>query len=234
MLEVIDIHTYYGKSYIVKGVSLEVRECSVIGILGRNGAGKTTIIRSIVGFTYPSLGRIIFKQKDVTKLKSYKITQMGLALVPQGRRIFPSLTVKENLTVSRRRTRHFKRWTLERIYNLFPILKERVGLKGNLLSGGEQQMLCIGRALITNPDLMLMDEPSEGLAPLIIREIGSIIKQLRDDNISILLVEQNLPLALEVAEYIYIIDKGTNVYQNTSDQLRKEENTMNKYLGVSV
>jgi branched-chain amino acid transport system ATP-binding protein len=234
VLEVTDIHTYYGKSYVIKGVSLEVRKGSVISILGRNGMGKTTIIRSIIGFTPPRRGQVSFKGKDITHLQTYQISQMGLALVPQGRLIFPSLTVKENLMLGERHTGQSEEWSLQKVCALFPILKERANLKGNLLSGGEQQMLCIGRALITNPDLILMDEPSEGLSPLIIKEIGRIIKQLQTNGLSILLVEQSLTLALKVAEYVYLVDKGIIVHHGTPEELRRSQEVMTKYLGASV
>jgi branched-chain amino acid transport system ATP-binding protein len=158
---------------------------------------------------------------------------MGIGLVPQGRRIFPSLSVKENLTMSARERGKAEAWSLEKVYSLFPILKERASYKGTLLSGGEQQMLTIGRALMTNPDLLLMDEPSEGLAPIIVREVGRIIRQLKESGFSILLVEQNLPMALAAADYIYIVSKGVIVYESTPDELRDNEEVKAKYLGVA-
>lgn len=234
MLELVDVHTYYGESHILQGISLEVGEGSVVAILGRNGAGKTTVLHSIIGFTPPRTGRITFKGKEITDLKPYKIAQMGLALVPQGRRIFPSLSVRENLTMAARSGKKQAAWSLDRVHALFPILEERANHKGNLLSGGEQQMLAIGRALMTNPDLILMDEPSEGLAPLIVRELGDIIKQLQESGISILLVEQNLELASRLAERLYIINKGVVVRETTPSELRGDEEVMIKYLGVAA
>ena len=233
MLELVDIHTYYGESHILQGISLEIKEGSVVALLGRNGMGKTTTIRSIIGLTPPRRGVVRFKGKDITGLQPYRIAQMGMSLVPQGRRIFASLTVEENLTMSARNTGKSEAWSLERIYSLFPILKERAIYKGIHLSGGEQQMLTIGRALMTNPDLLLMDEPSEGLAPMIVREIGRIISQLKQYGFSILLVEQNLPMALSVSDYIYILSKGQIVYQSAPEELRHNEEVKAKHLGAA-
>lgn len=233
MLEVADIHTYYGESYILKGVSLEVKEGSVVALLGRNGMGKTTTIRSIIGFTPPRRGTVRFNGKDITGLQPYQIAQMGIGLIPQGRLIFPSLSVEENLTMAARTREKAEAWSLDKVYPLFPILKERAKYKGNLLSGGEQQMLTIARALMTNPDLLLMDEPSEGLAPLIVQEVARIISQLKQSGFSILLVEQNLPMALGVADYVYLISNGAIVYQSTPEELRGNEEAKTKYLGVT-
>jgi len=233
MLKLVDVHTYYGDSHILHGISLEVGKGSAVALLGRNGMGKTTTIRSIIGFTPPRRGAIEFKGEDITGLLPHQIAQMGMGLIPQGRRIFPSLSVKENLTMPARTSKKRGAWSLDRVYSLFPILKERANLRGNLLSGGEQQMLTIGRALMTNPDLLLMDEPSEGLAPLIIRELASNIQELNRDGLSILLVEQNFHLALSVADYIYVLSKGTVVYEGTADDLRNNEEVQTKYLGVA-
>jgi len=235
LLELVDVNTYYGKSHVLYGVSLEVKEGSVVALLGRNGMGKTTTIRSIIGFTPPRQGVIRFKGEDITHLPSYKISRMGIGLVPQGRHIFPSLTVKENLTMAARGQEKSgaEAWSLDRVYSVFPILKERAGLRGTLLSGGEQQMLTICRALMTNPDLILMDEPSEGLAPIVVREIRNIIGQLKESGFSILLVEQNLPMALAVADYVYVISKGEIVHESTPEELRSNEEITNTYIGVS-
>lgn len=230
MLELVDIHTYYGESYVLHGISMVVKERTVVALLGRNGMGKTTTIRSVIGFTPPRSGVVRFREKEITHLKSYQIAQIGIGLIPQGRNIFSSLSVKENLTMAARIRGRTEAWSLEKVYAHFPLLKERENLKGNLLSGGEQQMLAIGRALMTNPDLLLMDEPSEGLAPLIVREIGSIISQLKDEGFSILLVEQNLPMALGVADYAFIISKGSIVYESTPHELETNEEIKAKYL----
>ncbi|MFC2019743.1 ABC transporter ATP-binding protein [Chloroflexota bacterium] len=233
MLELANVHTYYGESHVLRGISLKVASGSVVALLGRNGMGKTTTIHSIIGFTPPRRGRVIFKGRDITHLESHRIPQGGIALVPQGRRIFPSLSVKENLTMAARGRKNGDSWTLEKVYSLFPVLKERANLKGNLISGGEQQMLAIGRALMTNPDLLLMDEPSEGLAPLIVRELGDIIQKLHQGGLSILLVEQNIRLALTVADYAYVLNKGMIVYESTPQELEKNEEVKGIYLGVS-
>jgi len=228
MLELVDVHTYYGESYILHGISLNVERGSIAALLGPNGMGKTTTVRSIIGFTPPRSGIIQFKGSRIESLPPYKICQMGMALVPQGRRIFPSLSVEENIVIGARGNG----WSLEKAYSFFPRLKERAAHKGNLLSGGEQQMLCIARALLTNPDFLLMDEPSEGLAPLLVEEIGDIIAQLKVDGLSILLVEQNLPLALSVSDYVYIINKGVIVYQSMAEELSSNEEAKSKYLGA--
>jgi len=233
VLEVNDIYTYYGDSRILRGVSLEILGGQVVALLGRNGMGKTTTIRSIIGFTPPRQGRIAFKGQDITGLRSHEIARMGIGLIPQGRRIFPSLSVQENLTVAARNSTRPGAYTLEKIYAIFPNLKERANLGGTLLSGGEQQMLTIGRALMTNPDLLLMDEPSEGLAPILVKEICDIILTLKQAGISILLVEQNIAMACATADYIYVINKGEIVSQLTPDQLMRDEEVKAKYLGVS-
>jgi branched-chain amino acid transport system ATP-binding protein len=233
MLELEQVQTYYGNSYVLQGISLQVKDSSVVALLGRNGMGKTTTIRTIIGLTPPRRGIIRFQGKVINGLKPYQIARMGIGLVPQGRQIFPSLSVLENLTMAARSTGK-DRWTLNKIYEFFPILKERASCKGTLLSGGEQQMLTIARALMTNPSLLLMDEPSEGLAPIIVQEVGQIIGQLKQSGFSILLVEQNLSMALGIADYVYIISKGTIAYESTPDKLMQDEETKTKYLGVTA
>jgi branched-chain amino acid transport system ATP-binding protein len=230
MLELFDIHTYYGESHVLHGISLKVHKGTVVALLGRNGMGKTTTIRSIIGFTPPREGEVRFKETVVTHLKSFQIAKMGIGLVPQGRHLFPSLSVKENLTMAARTRGTASAWSLDKVYAHFPVLKERENLKGNLLSGGEQQMLAIGRALMTNPDLLLMDEPSEGLAPRIVLGIGKIIEELKGGGFSIFLVEQNYPLALRVADYAYIISKGTIVYQSSPQDLEANEDVKVRFL----
>lgn len=232
MLELRDVHTYYGDSYILQGISMEVKNRSVVALLGRNGMGKTTTISTIIGFNPPRRGAIIFNGQDLCGCHSYQIAKLGIGLVPQGRMIFPSLSVEENLTIGARGGKEKDAWNLDKVYDLFPILKKRAGFKGNLLSGGEQQMLTIARALMTNPSLILMDEPSEGLAPLLVQEVGDIIRQLKKTGFSILLVEQNMSLALALADYIYILSKGVIAYQSTPDELRRNEEIKEKYLGV--
>jgi branched-chain amino acid transport system ATP-binding protein len=233
LLKLVDVHTYYGESHVLQGISLRVKKGSVVVLLGRNGMGKTTTLRSIIGFSPPRHGVIRFKGKDITDLQPHQIAKMGIGLVPQGRRIFPSLSVKENLTVSARDKGKPEAWSLDRVYSLFPIIEERANNKGNVLSGGEQQMLAIGRALMTNPDLLLMDEPSEGLAPIIVEEVGRIIGRLKEAGFSILLVEQNLPMALKIADFVYIVNKGVIVYESTPEELRNNEEVKTRYLGVA-
>jgi len=238
MLRVDDIHTYYGDSYVLQGVSLEVRPGTVVALLGRNGMGKTTLIRSIIGFARPRRGRVLFGDQDITRKPSHEIAQLGIGLVPQGRRIFPSLTVIENLTVAARSDGQDGGgpergpWTLAHVMELFPGLQKRGGHRGNMLSGGEQQMLAIARALMTNPRLLLMDEPSEGLAPLLVRELGASIGRLRTEGLSILLVEQNLPMALRVADEAYVLSKGHVVYHATAADLVANKDVTHRYLGV--
>ena len=232
ILFVNDIHTYYGESYILQGLSLKSDRASVVGLVGRNGMGKTTTMRSIIGFTHPRRGKIYFKDKDITDLPSFQICQMGISLVPQGRRIFPSLSLRENLVIAARYTQRKGAWDMEKIFSLFPILRERANNKGNQLSGGELQMLAIARALISNPDFVLMDEPSEGLAPMVIENVGKVIQQLKQSGLSILLAEQNLPLALSVADYVYVLAKGTVVFESTPDALENNEQVKKEYLAI--
>lgn len=232
MLELFDINTYYGNRHILHGVSLEVKAGTVVALLGRNGMGKTTTMRTVIGFTPPRSGLIHFNGKDIAGMSPEKIARSGIGLVPQGRMIFPSLSVAENLVIAARGVTTDGDWTLDKIYEQFPILKKRAKYKSNLLSGGEQQMLVIARALMTNPKLILMDEPSEGLAPMIVVEIGKIIRQLKQSNYSILLVEQNISQALELADYAYIMSKGSIVYESAPGALRDNDVIKNKYLGV--
>ena len=231
MLEVRDIHTYYGESYVLQGISLSVQRGQVIAVLGRNGMGKTTLLRSIVGFTPPRRGQIFFKDMDITNVPSYKIIRLRLGLVPQGRRIFPSLSVIENLLVGAR-GRVSGTWNMEEIYDLFPILKARGHHKGNQLSGGEQQMLAIARALMTDPELLLMDEPGEGLAPLLVQKIAQSIVQLKESGLSILLVEQNLPFAMKVADYTHVLCKGELVHSCVPKELWENEEVKAQHLGI--
>ncbi len=229
----INVQTFYGDSQILWGVDLKVKRGSVVAILGRNGMGKTTIIHSIIGFTPPAKGKILIDGEDVVGLEPNRIATMGVALVPQGRRIFQSLSVKENIIIAERGSKQQGAWNLDRIYSLYPRLKERERHKGNLLSGGEQQMLCISRALMTNPEILLMDEPSEGLAPIIVQELGTTIKKLNREGLSIVLVEQNINLALEVADYVYVVNKGKVVYESTPEELAKQDEVLDVYIGVS-
>ena len=235
VLEISDIHTYYGDSYVLQGVSLNVGPGQVVGLMGRNGVGKTTTIRSIVGFSPPRRGRITFKDVDVTKMASHQIAKSGISLVPQGRRIFPSLTVAEHLRVFARGGNGAGEhgWDEARILSLFPNLEQRLKQKGSALSGGEQQMLAIARALLTNPQLLLMDEPSEGLSPLAMQHVVDVIEHLRTTaELPILLVEQNLSLALKLADYIYVMNKGAIVFDGPPEELARSHDIQRTYLGL--
>jgi branched-chain amino acid transport system ATP-binding protein len=232
ILSVKDIHSYYGESYVLQGLSLESNPASVVALVGRNGMGKTTTIHAIMGFARPRRGKIYFKDREITSLPSNQICRMGISLVPQGRRIFPSLTVKENLMIVARHTQKEDAWNMERIISFFPILGARTNNRGNQLSGGELQMLAIARALITNPEFILMDEPSEGLAPMVIRNICQIILDLKGKGFSILLAEQNLPLALSVADDLYVVAKGKIVHKSTPPELQNNEEIKREFLAV--
>ena len=229
MLDVEAIQTYYGDSHILQGVSVRVGAGEAVALLGRNGAGKTTLIRSVAGFTPPRYGRVLLDGEPVQAWPAHRIARRGLALVPQGRRIFSPLTVQENLTLGARGGE----WTLEHVYSLFPRLGERALQSGGTLSGGEQQMLAIGRALLTNGRMLVLDEPSEGLAPIVVREIGRIVSGLRSERLSILLVEQNYHLALRVADRVYVMNKGQIVWEGTPAALEADEDVKRRYLGVA-
>jgi branched-chain amino acid transport system ATP-binding protein len=235
LLSVRGIHTYYGDSYVLQGLSLEVREGSIVAILGRNGMGKTTLIRSVAGLTPPREGDIRFRGAALAGRPPYAIAQSGIALVPQGRRIFRSLSVRENLllpTSGLARPRS-GRWNLQAVLAEFPQLAERIQHPGGALSGGEQQMLAVGRALMANPDLILMDEPSEGLAPKLVQQIGEIMKSVRDHGHAVLLVEQNFALAMQVADYIYVVSAGRFVFEGTPAELEAAPEVLDQHLGVA-
>ena len=231
ILEVDDIHTYYGDAYVLQGLSLKLEQGQILGLLGRNGVGKTTLVNSIVGFTPPRRGRIEFKGRDITGISSFETIRSGMGLVPQGRRVFPTLSVEENLLVAERNTdRHG--WNLDRVYGLFPRLQERRVQRAKTLSGGEQQMLAIGRGLMTNPDCLIMDEPSEGLAPIIIQGLWEAIGRLKREGLSILLVEQNASLALKLVDYVHVMSKGQVVYSARPDELWANDEIKSNYLGI--
>ncbi len=229
MLTVQDIHTYYRDSYILQGVTLELKSGQVVALLGRNGVGKTTLARSIMGLTPPKRGTILFKDVDITRMPTHRIARMGIGLVPQGRHVFRSLTVKEHLQVT---ARGQGRWTFERIVELFPNLHARLRSFAGKLSGGEQQMLAAARALVGNPALLVMDEPTEGLAPLMVRELGRAIQSLKRAGTSILLIEQQLAFALRYADVIFIMSKGRIVHRCTPAELATDAETKARYLGV--
>jgi branched-chain amino acid transport system ATP-binding protein len=229
ILAVEDIHTYYGDAYVLQGLSLELAEGQILGLLGRNGVGKSTLVNSIVGFNRPRRGRVRFKGEDVTGLSSFETVRRGMGLVPQGRRVFASLTVEENLNVAKARG---GAWTLARVYELFPRLEERRGQRAKTLSGGEQQMLAIARGLMTDPDCLIMDEPSEGLAPIIIQAVWQAVTRLKQEGLSILLVEQNAALALQLVDYVHVISKGQVVYSGEPKALWADDAVKSRYLGI--
>jgi branched-chain amino acid transport system ATP-binding protein len=230
MLDVQDIHTYYGDSHVLQGLSLTIAPGQVVGVLGRNGMGKTTLVRSIIGFTPPRRGRVLFKERDITGWISNRIVALGLGLVPQGRRVFPSLSVLENLRVAVRE--RGRRFTVDGVMELFPRLRERAETRAGKLSGGEQQMLAIARALVTNPELLLMDEPTEGLAPLLVLEMGRVIERLKAEGLAILLVEQNLPLALRLADHVHVLSRGRIVHSGPPAALDADHEAKSRYLGL--
>jgi branched-chain amino acid transport system ATP-binding protein len=227
------VHAFYGDSHILHGVSFSLQPGGVLALLGRNGAGKTTCISTIIGFLTPKGGEIRLFGEPIQGLSPERISQLGIGLVPQGRRIFPSLTVRENLVVAEQREgTTSNRWTVDRIYDLFPRLSERDTQFAGTLSGGEQQMLAIGRALMGNPRVLLLDEPSEGLAPLIVAEVGRTIKHLKEEGQSIVLVEQNRQLALDVADCAVILNTGRCVFVGQASELLRNEDLMTQHLGV--
>lgn len=264
MLQLTDVHTYYGDSHVLQGVTLHVERGTVAAILGRNGVGKTTLCRSIFGFTPARAGRVLFNGVEITQLPPHKINRMHLSLVPQGRRIFTSLTVQENLAIAARLRFQLRqgwpkpvaegaqqsspgsargdpealersdagRWDLQKVFAVFPRLAERRRHWGNELSGGEQQMLAIARALVANPAFLVMDEPTEGLAPLLVAEVATVIRRLKDEGTSILLIEQNAAFAVKVADRVHVMSKGRIVHSSEPAALWENEAIKTKFLGV--
>jgi branched-chain amino acid transport system ATP-binding protein len=243
LLTVTDIHTYYGDSYVLQGLSLSLPNGRIAAILGRNGMGKTTLVRSVAGLTPPRRGEVVFRGRSLRGMQPYAIAQQGIAIVPQGRRIFRSLSVRENLLLptsllarsSSRgaETKAGMHWNLEEVLKEFPQLAERIDNPGGALSGGEQQMLAIGRALMANPELILMDEPSEGLSPRLVQQVQEIMQRLRSLGQAILLVEQNLQLALSAADDVYVLSAGQFVFQGTAAALANETQVLDQHLGVA-
>ena len=233
ILEVNDIYTAYGLSQILFGVSLKVQEGEIISLLGRNGVGKTTTLRSIMGLTPPKSGSIKWRGDEIAGKPTYEISRLGIGFVPEDRRIFSDLTVWENLDVAIQPARKRENaWTLDRVFDLFPALKPIQTRKGGYLSGGEQQMLTIARTLMSNPDLLLLDEPSEGLAPIVVQQLGEQIAKLRREGMTILLCEQNQRFSLDLSDRLYILEKGTIKYEGTVQEFKKDENIVRTYLAV--
>jgi branched-chain amino acid transport system ATP-binding protein len=229
ILEVRAIDTYYGLAHVLHELSLSVDDGEVVALLGRNGAGKTTTVRSITGLAPPRRGAIVYKGRDITGEPPHRIARLGIALVPETRGIFSYLTARENLAIARRPG---SRWPLESVLARFDKLSEVLDRKGRFLSGGEQQMLAIARALLTGPDLLLLDEPSQGLAPLVVEAVVGAIRDLKRERVSLLLIEQNAEMALQLADRVYIIDHGTIVFEGTPERLRADTQVTSTYLGV--
>jgi branched-chain amino acid transport system ATP-binding protein len=236
MLAVTDIHTFYGKSHVLHGVSLELREGEMVCLLGRNGVGKSTTMKSIMGLLHPARGSIRFDERDILGKPPYAIARMGIGYVPEDRRIFKSLTVHENLQMGLKagssNAPGGTPWTIERVYDIFPRLGERRNNKGRHLSGGEQQMLTVARTLMGNPRLVLVDEPTEGLAPLIVKEVIEMLSTVRKSGVTILMVEQNFKAAIKVADRFYIMSKGQIVFEGNVDALLAAEEVRKNYLEV--
>jgi branched-chain amino acid transport system ATP-binding protein len=234
LLEVQDINTYYGKSHILRGVSLHVNRGEIVALLGLNGAGKTTTIRSILGLTPPRSGHVRFKGTDITGMSTHHIAKMGIGYVPEGRLMFGALTTLETLQLAERPAGSGDGWTIERTLERFPKLAELKGRKSGKLSGGEQEMLAIGRALVGNPELILIDEPSQGLAPIVVLEVYRTIEELRAHGVSILLVEQNAAMALRAAQRAYVIDDGRTVFDGDAEQLRADRARVRELMGLAT
>lgn len=231
MIEVADVHAYRGDNYVLQGVRMEIADGLCTTLLGRNGMGKTTLVETIMGLVRPRDGRIEIDGTSTVGKEPFDIARRGIGYVPQGRHVFPSLTVEENLTLAAR-TRGDDGWTLDRVYDLFPNLSQRRKNRGSQLSGGEQQMLVIGRALLTNPSLLVMDEPSEGLAPVMVEKVGEVVGQLRERGLAIFLVEQNYRLAVSSADKVYVLSKGQVVWEGTPDELEDSDDVRREHLGV--
>lgn len=232
ILQVDGIHTYYGTSHILFGVSLEVEEGEAVALLGRNGAGKTSTLRSIMGLTPPRKGKVIFMEKDISRTPVHLISRMGLGYVPENRMIFPDLTVAENLMIGEYSKRKGP-FSIESAFEIFPRLEEMRHRPGGMMSGGEQQMLAVARSLMINPRILLLDEPLEGLSPMVVQELGSAIKRLKDQGtLSIMLCEQNIGFALELCDHVYIIDKGTIKYHGVTEEFRHNQEIQDRYLAV--
>lgn len=232
MLKVEDIHTYYGRSYILQGASLKVRKEEIVALLGRNGAGKTTTLKTIMGLVKPRAGRILFKDGDITRLPAFKVARRGIGYVPQGRHLFPKMTVLENLKTGMRDQSDAQQ--LESVFSLFPVLRERLNQLAGTLSGGEQQALAISRALIKRPDIILLDEPTTGLMPIFVFKLKEILKKLTENGIAILIVEEKIPFALSVADQVYFMVKGKIEYRAGKEELQGKKEILIRYLGVEV
>lgn len=231
MLEVKDLHAYYGKSHILQGVNLNVKNGEIVSILGRNGVGRSTTLKAIMG-DVPPQGSIKFKGKEIAGLKSYQVAYCGLGYVPEDRSIFPSLTVEQNLILGEKSRRKDPRWSIEDVYNLFPILRERKDTDASVLSGGEQQMLTVCRTLMGDPDLIMVDEPTEGLSPQMTERVGNLLQNIAERKISILLVEQKLTIAMRISHRVYVMGHGHIVFEGTPAELEKNDAVRREWLEV--
>ncbi len=237
LLAVEELHAHYGKSHILHGVSLQIDAGEIVCLLGRNGVGKSTTLKSIMGLVRPSRGRVLFKERAIEGLPPYRVARLGLGYVPEERRIFPTITVRENLLMGIKGSRakngaRENAWTLERVYEFFPRLKERERQRAGTLSGGEQQMLTMGRTLMGNPDLLLVDEPTEGLAPMIVEQVERILQAIHAGGTPVLLVEQSMETALALAERVYVMSKGQIVFQGSVRELQESDTVRKQYLEV--
>jgi len=230
LLRLEDIHTYYDRSYVLQGVSLEVGKGEVVALLGRNGVGKTTTLNSIMGFVKPRVGKIYFKETDITPLPSFKIGRMGIGYVPQGRHLFPKMTVMENLKTGM--LKNSGDGSLDRVFDLFPIIKDRLRRKAGSLSGGEQQAVAISRAILKDPEILILDEPTTGLMPLFVSSLKAVIKKLNDEGMTILLVEQNAGGALEIADRAYVLETGKVALSGNAGDVRSDQRVREAYLGI--
>ena len=231
MLEVSDLHAYYGKSHILQGVTFNVQEGEIVSLLGRNGVGRSTTAKAIMGEVLPQ-GSIRFKDQEIAGKKSFEIANLGLGYVPENRDIFPTLTVRQNLQLGMKSTKANGRWSIEEIFNMFPNLADRTEIDGGVLSGGEQQMLCMCRTLMGDPDMIMIDEPTEGLAPKIVEQVANLLQEIANRGVAILLVEQKLNIALNISHRLYVMGHGQVVYEGTSASLKKADNVRTEWLEV--
>ena len=231
MLEVSDLHAYYGKSHILQGVTFNVQEGEIVSLLGRNGVGRSTTAKAIMGEILPQ-GSIRFKDQEIAGKKSFEIANLGLGYVPENRDIFPTLTVRQNLQLGMKSTKANGRWSIEEIFNMFPNLADRAEIDGGVLSGGEQQMLCMCRTLMGDPDMIMIDEPTEGLAPKIVEQVANLLQEIANRGVAILLVEQKLNIALNISHRLYVMGHGQVVYEGTSASLKKADNVRAEWLEV--
>lgn len=231
MLEVNDIHAYYGKSHILQGVTFNVQKGEIVSLLGRNGVGRSTTVKAIIG-EVPPQGSITYKGREIAGLKNYKISQLGIGYVPENREIFSTLTVRQNLMLGMKAAKTSGRWTIAEMFKMFPNLAERADVAGGVLSGGEQQMLCMCRTLMGDPELIMVDEPTEGLAPKVVEQVGDLLQEIAGRGVAILLVEQKLSIALKISQRLYVMGHGKIVYEGTPDSLMKDDGVRREWLEV--